>query len=210
MSPWGGRQRQLGSRAGAGVLGWRAQTWVLASDLFNTSVNVAPNRQSASIANDQYETPVLGYGANGAVRGVRGHGTLEIGVDLRDPRADGAGRRQLEAVRPHHPPRRSALRGGAIRRRPSTRFASARRPQSSFGRSGDRGRTWFCLSRRPISSMLRWRPERRPTASSAMDRRGWSWRGSRSRRAAVDPLRRDCTRRIERRLTSAPACQIWR
>lgn len=66
-----------------GVLGWRAQAWLLASDLFNTSVNVAPNRQTASLANDQYEIPALGYGANGAVRGVWGHGTLEVGVDLR-------------------------------------------------------------------------------------------------------------------------------
>jgi hypothetical protein len=79
-----------------GVLGWRAQTWVLASDLFKTSVNVAPNRQSASIANDQYEIPVLGYGANGAVRGVWGHGTLEIGVDLRG--AAGEDRETFKAV----------------------------------------------------------------------------------------------------------------
>jgi len=66
-----------------GALGWRAQTWVLASDLFNTSVNVAADRQTASLTNDQYETPAVGYGANGAIRGAWGHGTLEIGVDLR-------------------------------------------------------------------------------------------------------------------------------
>jgi vitamin B12 transporter len=67
----------------AGSLGWRAQTWLQASDLFNTSVSVAADRQSASLSNDQYETPALGYGANGAFRGVSGHGTLEVGVDLR-------------------------------------------------------------------------------------------------------------------------------
>ena len=66
-----------------GALGWRAQTWLLASDLFNTSVSVAANRQSASLSNNQYETPTLGYGANGAIRGVWGRGTLEVGVDVR-------------------------------------------------------------------------------------------------------------------------------
>jgi outer membrane receptor protein involved in Fe transport len=65
------------------LLGWRAQTWLLASDLFNTSVSVAANRQSASLSNNQYETPALGYGANGAVRALWGRATFEVGVDLR-------------------------------------------------------------------------------------------------------------------------------
>ena len=64
-------------------LGWRAQTWLLASDLFNTSVSVATNRQTASLSNDQYATPALGYGANGAVRALWGRGTFELGVDVR-------------------------------------------------------------------------------------------------------------------------------
>jgi vitamin B12 transporter len=79
-----------------GTLGWRAQTWLLASDLFNTSVSVAADRRSASLSNDQYETPALGYGANGAVRGVWGHGTLEIGVDVRG--AAGEDRETFKAV----------------------------------------------------------------------------------------------------------------
>jgi outer membrane receptor protein involved in Fe transport len=65
------------------TLGWRAQTWLQVSDLANTSVSVAANRQTASLSNDQYETPAIGYGVNGAVRALWRHGTLELGADLR-------------------------------------------------------------------------------------------------------------------------------
>ncbi len=77
-------------------LGWRAQSWLLASDLFNTSVSVAANRETASLSNDQYETPTLGYGANGAVRALWAHGTLEVGADVRG--AAGEDRETFKAV----------------------------------------------------------------------------------------------------------------
>ncbi|MHB8530834.1 MAG: TonB-dependent receptor plug domain-containing protein [Caulobacteraceae bacterium] len=64
-------------------LGWRIQAWSLVSDLANSSVSVAPNRASTSLANDQYATPAIGYGANAAVRKLSENGTLELGVDVR-------------------------------------------------------------------------------------------------------------------------------
>jgi outer membrane receptor protein involved in Fe transport len=67
----------------AGALGWRAQAWLLATDLANTSVSVSANRQTATLSNNEYATPTLGYGVNGAIRGAWRATTLEAGVDLR-------------------------------------------------------------------------------------------------------------------------------
>jgi vitamin B12 transporter len=67
----------------ATTLGWRAQTWLLASDFDNTSVSVAAGNKSTALADDEYATPTLGYGANAAIRGVWRAATLEIGADLR-------------------------------------------------------------------------------------------------------------------------------
>ena len=66
--------------------GWRAQVWMLVSDLANTSVSVAPDRQTTNLANDQYQTPAIGYGANAAVRRLWASGTLEFGADARGRR----------------------------------------------------------------------------------------------------------------------------
>jgi vitamin B12 transporter len=66
-----------------GVPGWRAQTWLQVSDLANTSVSVAADRQSTSLSNNQYETPAIGYGVNAAARWQWTEATLEAGVDLR-------------------------------------------------------------------------------------------------------------------------------
>lgn len=65
------------------ALGWRVQSWLLASDLANTAVSVATNNQSTTLADNEYATPALGYGANAAIRGVWRAATLEVGVDLR-------------------------------------------------------------------------------------------------------------------------------
>ena len=65
------------------ALGWRAQVWSQVSDLRNISVSVAPDRSSTSLANDQYRTPAIGYGANLAVRRVTPDDTFELGFDVR-------------------------------------------------------------------------------------------------------------------------------
>src|SRR5471030_1014494 len=67
----------------ASALGWRAQLWTLVSDLANVSVSVAPDRSSTSLANDEYQTPAVGYGANVAVRRLLANDTFELGVDVR-------------------------------------------------------------------------------------------------------------------------------
>ncbi len=77
------------------ALGWRAQAWVLGSDLANTSVSVASGRQTTALSNNQYETPAIGYGANMAVRRVWPKGTLELGLDIR-----GAAGEDRETFRP--------------------------------------------------------------------------------------------------------------
>ncbi|MEO8812379.1 MAG: TonB-dependent receptor [Caulobacteraceae bacterium] len=68
---------------GAGSPGWRAQVFATVSDLANTSVSVASGRASTAPANDQFATPAIGYGADGAVRGLFADGTWEVGIDLR-------------------------------------------------------------------------------------------------------------------------------
>jgi len=64
-------------------LGWRLQGWVRKSDLANSSVSVSADRNTATPANNQYETPSTGWGFNGAVRHTTAGLNLEAGVDVR-------------------------------------------------------------------------------------------------------------------------------
>jgi outer membrane receptor protein involved in Fe transport len=66
-----------------GPLSWRVQAWATASDLANTSVAIAPDRSTTTPANDQVETPALGWGANAALRWSDGDDGAEIGADIR-------------------------------------------------------------------------------------------------------------------------------
>jgi outer membrane receptor protein involved in Fe transport len=66
--------------------GWRGQLWALASDLANTSASVSVNQQTASLADNEFQTPALGLGANAEARRVWSNATLEVGADAR---ADG-------------------------------------------------------------------------------------------------------------------------
>lgn len=59
-----------------GHAGWRVQLWRRQSDLANSSVAVAADRQSTTPANDQYETPTTGWGGNVALRHQT---TFEVG-----------------------------------------------------------------------------------------------------------------------------------
>jgi len=70
-----------------GPLNWRLQAWAIRSDLANTSVTVAPDRNTTTPANNQYATPALGWGGNAALRWSHNAGGAEIGVDVRG--ADG-------------------------------------------------------------------------------------------------------------------------
>ena len=67
----------------ADALGWRLQGWYRGSNLRNTSVSVAPGRGSTTPANDQYDTPAIGWGLNGALRGTGAAFDWEVGADLR-------------------------------------------------------------------------------------------------------------------------------
>ncbi|MFI4934291.1 MAG: TonB-dependent receptor [Caulobacterales bacterium] len=71
-----------------GGYGWRLQAWMRQSDLLNTSVSVAANQASTTPANDQYSTPAIGYGFNGAVRRAWTSADLEVGVDVRATSGD--------------------------------------------------------------------------------------------------------------------------
>lgn len=68
--------------------GWRVQLWRRTSDLQNSSVAVAPDRNSTTPANDQFATPATGWGFNVAVRrteqaALGGRLEWEIGADAR-------------------------------------------------------------------------------------------------------------------------------
>jgi outer membrane receptor protein involved in Fe transport len=76
-----------------GVLGWRLQGWVEGSDLANRSASVSANRDTASLANNQYATPAIGVGFNAALRRSQAAYSWELGVDLRD--FDGASHERL-------------------------------------------------------------------------------------------------------------------
>jgi len=73
----------LAQPASEGVGGWRLQGWVRRSDLENSSVAVAANRAATTPANDQYDTPVTGYGLNAAWQGRSGPLNWEVGADVR-------------------------------------------------------------------------------------------------------------------------------
>lgn len=79
--------------APAGALAWRVQAWAMASDLYNSSVSIAPDRSTTTPANEQYETPALGWGGNAALRWSGDGYGAEIGADLRT--ADGETRERF-------------------------------------------------------------------------------------------------------------------
>ncbi len=69
-------------------LGWRAQVWRSESDFANSSVAVAADRASTTLANDQFATPADGWGANLALRRTaidiaKGQLEWEVGADAR-------------------------------------------------------------------------------------------------------------------------------
>ncbi|RZJ32081.1 MAG: TonB-dependent receptor [Brevundimonas sp.] len=67
--------------------GWRLQVWRRESDLANTSVAIAADRATTTPANNQFETPAVGWGANAALRRVLvsgiGRVEWELGADAR-------------------------------------------------------------------------------------------------------------------------------
>jgi outer membrane receptor protein involved in Fe transport len=73
----------LAQPAQDGVGGWRIQGWARASELENSSAAVAPGRVGTTPANDQYDTPAVGYGLNAAWQGRQGPLSWEAGADLR-------------------------------------------------------------------------------------------------------------------------------
>ncbi len=66
-----------------GALGWRVQGWVSTSNLANTTASVSANRNVATLADNQYATPAMGYGLNAALRRAEAAYTWEIGADVR-------------------------------------------------------------------------------------------------------------------------------
>ncbi|WP_233190155.1 MULTISPECIES: TonB-dependent receptor [unclassified Brevundimonas] len=75
-------------RPSNGDYGWRLQAWRRESDLANTSVAVAADRTTTTPANNQYETPAIGWGLNAALRRaerqiVGGRLEWEVGADAR-------------------------------------------------------------------------------------------------------------------------------
>lgn len=79
--------------APAGDFAWRVQAWAMASDLYNTSVATAPDRSATTPANEQYETPAVGWGGNAALRWTSDGRGVEVGADLRT--ADGETRERF-------------------------------------------------------------------------------------------------------------------
>lgn len=78
----------LARRASEDHAGWRLQAWRRESDFANTSVAVAADRSATTPANDQYQTPTTGWGANAALRGRNdglwgGRLEWEVGADAR-------------------------------------------------------------------------------------------------------------------------------
>lgn len=63
--------------------GWRVQGWAALTDFANSSAAIAADRNSATPAADQYETPAFGAGANVAYRERDGGLEWEIGADAR-------------------------------------------------------------------------------------------------------------------------------
>jgi len=73
--------------------GWRAQGWLTASNLYNTSAAVAVGRASATPANRQYDTPATGLGLSVEGQWIGGPTTVRSGVDFRA--ASGESREQF-------------------------------------------------------------------------------------------------------------------
>jgi iron complex outermembrane recepter protein len=65
--------------------GFQIGFWGKGTNLINSSTAVAADRNSTTPANEQYATPALGFGLNGAVRGLGLGGALswQIGADAR-------------------------------------------------------------------------------------------------------------------------------
>jgi vitamin B12 transporter len=74
----------LVSPPAAGTLGWRLQSWVEGSDLANSSASVSADRNTATLADNEYATPAIGVGVNAALRRVEASYSWELGADLRD------------------------------------------------------------------------------------------------------------------------------
>jgi outer membrane receptor protein involved in Fe transport len=66
-----------------GPISWRLQAWAVKSTLANISVTTAPDRSTATPANDQTSTPATGWGANAALRWSNAAAGLELGTDVR-------------------------------------------------------------------------------------------------------------------------------
>jgi outer membrane receptor protein involved in Fe transport len=66
-----------------GALGWRLQGWVRESNLRQTQVAVAADRNSTTPANNQYGNPAHSWGFNAALRGTSTTFEWETGVDVR-------------------------------------------------------------------------------------------------------------------------------
>ncbi len=79
-----------------GVLGWRAQAWLSASNLANTAAAVTANQATATLVDNEYATPSLGIGGDAALRAVWPSATLEAGLDIR--RDEGEDREDYGAV----------------------------------------------------------------------------------------------------------------
>ena len=70
-------------------LGYRVQAWLRNSGFSNTSATVLqPGRSGTTVSNDQYSTPALGWGFNGALRGQWSFLAWEIGGDARFTQGD--------------------------------------------------------------------------------------------------------------------------
>jgi vitamin B12 transporter len=80
----------------AARLGWRLQGWASGSNLINSTASVSTDRNTATLANNQYATPAIGAGFNAAVRRAGVDSSWEFGVDVRD--FEGESREHLFAL----------------------------------------------------------------------------------------------------------------
>ncbi|MDE2134615.1 MAG: TonB-dependent receptor [Alphaproteobacteria bacterium] len=70
------------------ALGWRLQAWLHESGFSQVSATIAPGRAYTTPSDDQYATPAVGWGANGALRGSSPAFDWEIGADARAARGN--------------------------------------------------------------------------------------------------------------------------
>ena len=73
----------LTHQPGAEGWGWRLQSWVDGSDLYNATATVSNNRNTSVPANVQYATPAVGWGLNAALRRDARPYSFEVGADVR-------------------------------------------------------------------------------------------------------------------------------